>query len=157
MKLTYLAIPTEDAAALRRGSPDHYGLAPERAEHAAGTGTPCRHCLGQVRRGAPYLIAAYRPFAGLNAYTETGPIFICADDCEHGTTDDLPRDMLRGETYILRGYSPDERIIYGTGAVVPKDDIPAGCERILSDDSVAFVHVRFAATNCFQLRVERGV
>ncbi len=157
MKLKYLSMPTIRAMAPRAGATDAHDMPAERVAGSAGSGTPCRHCLEQVPPGKPYLIAAYRPFDGLNPYTETGPIFLCAEDCIAGTRRDLPRNMLGGgRDYILRGYSSDERIVYGTGCVVPRDDIPARCAEIFADDAATFIHIRFSGTNCFQCRVERG-
>lgn len=73
----------------REGGADDYGLAPERAV-SDGDGIPCRHCLKVTPAGADYLIVGHRPFAGLNPYTETGPIFVCAACERAGETGALP-------------------------------------------------------------------
>ena len=57
---------------------------------------------------------------------------------------------------IVRGYSADERIVYGTGVVVPSDRIATTAASILARSDIAFVHLRSASNNCFQCRVERG-
>ena len=72
MSIRFVSVKSATAAALRIG-PDAYGLLPEIAGPSDGTGTPCRHCLSQVPAGQPFVIVAYRPFEGLNPYTETGP------------------------------------------------------------------------------------
>lgn len=154
MKLRFLPIKTAAAWALRSGV-DAHGHPPETAGPSTGKDTPCRHCLRHVPAGHRYLIAAHRPFAGLNPYTETGPVFLCADDCPAGGPD-FPAAMLTSPAYILRGYSADERIAYGTGAVTPTDRIEARCRELLARPEVAFVHIRSAANNCFFCRVERG-
>ncbi|MCQ0969683.1 DUF1203 domain-containing protein [Paracoccus sp. TK19116] len=154
MALTFLPIPTGTARALRDG-PDAYGLPPERIGASDGIATPCRHCLAQVPEGQPYLIAAHRPFCGLNPYTETGPIFLCAAECVPGGPG-FPTRMLTAPSYIVRGYTADERILYGTGSVVATSDIPARCEALFQDDRIAFIHIRSASNNCFQCRVERA-
>lgn len=151
-----LPIPTRLARSLREGQPDAYGLPAERGGISTGAGVPCRHCLAQVPQGQPYLIAAYRPFHGINPYTETGPIFLCTDGCKQGGGAHLPWAMLDAPTYILRGYSQDERIVYGSGAVVPTTNIAARCEALLDDPRVAFAHVRSASNNCYFFRVGRG-
>ena len=155
MSLRFLPIPTELARALRQGAADAHGLSPERAGPSPGSGVPCRHCLRQVPAGEAYLIAAHRPFRGLNPYTETGPIFLCAADCPPGGPD-LPAAMLAAPAYILRAYSADERIIYGSGAVTPTDSIAARCAALLADPAAAFVHLRSAGNNCFFCRIERA-
>ena len=64
--------------------------------------------------------------------------------------------MLTSADYIVRGYGADERIIYGTGGVVPTEQIKARAAELLADSAVAFVHIRSAKNNCFQCRVERA-
>lgn len=65
MSLRFTPIPTATAQALRHGT-DAYGRPPERVAASSGSATPCRHCLRQVPQGAPDLVRARRPFAGLN-------------------------------------------------------------------------------------------
>ena len=155
MKMRFLPIPTQSAQAWRNGSADAYGLPPEHRAASTGSGTPCRHCLRQMPEGKPYLIVAHRPFEALNPYTETGPIFICAEECEAGGPE-FPSPFLQSAQYIVRGYSADERIIYGTGVVVPTTDIEARCRELLAQPEVAFIHIRSASNNCFHCRVERA-
>lgn len=152
MTIRFAPIKTATAWALRDGL-DAYGQKPER-HISTGTGTPCRHCLKQVPQGAPYLILAHRPFTGLNPYTETGPIFLCAEDCP-AADHSFPSDVLNAPCYITRGYFADERTIYGTGAVTPTDEISARCSMLLSRSEVAFVDIRSATNNCFICRVTR--
>lgn len=159
MRPIFLPIPDSQARHYRDGGLDAYGLPPER-RISDGEGIPCRHSLRLLPRGTPYLIVAHRPFAGLNPYTETGPIFLAAepgDGMGVGAvpSPDLP-PFLVSPHYILRGYCQDERIVYGTGAVVETGAIVAACTRLLQRDEVRFVHIRSAANNCFHCRVERG-
>lgn len=154
MTIRFLAINSATAWALRSGL-DAYGLPAEPVGPSTGEGAPCRHCLRQVPKGRPYLIVAHRPFAGLNPYTETGPIFLCADDCPSAGPS-LPTDILTAPHYILRGYDTRERIVYGTGAVVPTPLIAARAAELLSRPEIAFVHLRSASNNCFLCRIERS-
>lgn len=143
------------AARVRAGGPDDNGQPAERAV-SGGTGTPCRQCLRQVPAGAAYLVCAHRPFGRLHAYAETGPIFLCADDCGAvAPGPDLPA-MLTAATYAMRGYGADERIVYGTGGVVPRDGIAARAADLLARADVAFVHLRSASNTCFLVRIERA-
>lgn len=80
MTITFEPMDQATAAHLREGGPDSYGNAPERCI-SDGDGVPCRCCMRFVGKGEPYLIAAWRPFATLHAYTETGPVFIHAEPC----------------------------------------------------------------------------
>lgn len=150
----FLPIPTELVTGWRRRQqPDAYGLPPERAV-SAGTGVPCRHCLKQVPQGRIHLILAHRPFLGLNPYTETGPIFLCADDCP-AAEGGFPQQILTAPAHTLRGYGRDERIIYGTGAVVETARIEARCRELFGRPELAFIHIRSASNNCFLCRAER--
>ena len=57
---------------------------------------------------------------------------------------------------LIRAYGGNERILYGTGAVVAPDALSTECAARLVRPAVAFVHVRSSTNNCFQARVERA-
>ncbi|SMC64140.1 DUF1203 domain-containing protein [Rhizobium sp. RU36D] len=151
--ITFIAMPSDIAAAYRNGAADAYGMPPEQ-QISPGGGMPCRHCLGMIDAGAPYLILAYRPFPALQPYAETGPIFLHAEPCEqHAGGAALP-EILSSPDYIVRGYGADDRIVYGTGAVTATEDIAARAATLLEREDVAYVHVRSARNNCYQLRID---
>jgi hypothetical protein len=154
--IRFEAMATDVARGYQEGGPDAYGNAPERRTADGRFRVPCRHCLTDVVPGEEYLVLAYRPFATLQPYTETGPIFLHAKACErHPAAERIP-EMLRKSTHmIVRGYSADERIVYGTGAVVTTDRIEETAATLFARDDVAFVHVRSASNNCFQCRIDR--
>lgn len=152
---TFTALPTVIARAYQNGAPDAYGNPPER-HTSQGTGTPCRHCLKDVPEGADMLILAHKPFDGTHAYAEIGPIFLCADPCERGgDTDKLPEILTTSPDYLLKGYGTDDRIIYGTGAVTEQSAIASQIQHIFNDPKVAYLHIRSARNNCYQMRVDR--
>ena len=152
--LRFVPIPTETVRAYQAGGVDSYGLLPERRVSDGG-GNPCRHCLRMIPEGAGMLVLAHRPFGALQPYAETGPIFLCAEDCEAGGGAEVP-EILASPDYIVRGYGADERIVYGTGGVVATARIVARAEEVLGMLGVDFVHVRSARNNCFQVRIERA-
>ncbi len=154
MNIRFSALPTETVRTLRNGGADAYGQLPERGV-SDGAGNPCRHCLGDVPEGEGMLILAHRPFPALQPYAETGPIFLCAGDCAAWQGDGLP-PMLGSTDYIVRGYSADDRIVYGTGRVVPTARIKVEAETIFEDPTVAYIHVRSARNNCYQCRIDRA-
>jgi hypothetical protein len=154
MTIRYRPISTDSVAALWAGGDDAYGMQPER-RISDGKGVPCRHCLETVGAGEPYLVLAYRPFPDLQAYAETGPIFLHAEPCRPFAGSGTP-PMLDSRDYIVRGYSADDRIAYGTGAVTPTTEIPAYAEALLARPDIAYVHVRSARYNCYQCRIERA-
>lgn len=101
------------------------------------------------------LILAYKPFDGSHPYAETGPIFLCADSCERGGGDDLPEIFTTSPDFLVKGYSANDRIIYGTGAVTPTKEMQSRIDAIFADPEVAYIHVRSARNNCYQARVDR--
>lgn len=154
MPLSYEALPTEIARHYQHGGADANGQSPERAL-SDGAGVPCRHCMKIVPAGQEYLILSHRPFPAPQPYAEQGPIFLCAQECERGDTAAFPAFLL-SDSYILRGYSDTDRIVYGTGAVIATTDIPDAAETLLARQDVAYLHVRSAQNNCYHLRIEKA-
>ena len=156
MRLAYSGMPSTLAAAYRAGTLDANGQPPER--HVSdGDGVPCRHCLGLVAAGEPYLVLAYRPFPRPQPYAEVGPVFLHAEPClAWSPADGLPPRERQGGGRILRGYGLGDRIVYGTGRVVANAAIAAEAAELLSRPDVAYLHLRSAANNCFTLRIDRA-
>ena len=154
MKLRIQGIPTNQVIRLRDGGPDANGQ-PALRRVAAGWANPCRHCLGLILEGDLKLVLAYRPFADAQPYAETGPIFLHGAGCERYDGDALPAWFEYLDPAIVRGYGDDHWIRYDTGDVVAGRALDAACRAILSDPTVAYVHVR-SKFNCFQCRVDRG-
>lgn len=152
--IRFTPIPTEIARAYQAGGPDANGQKPER-HISDGPGNPCRHCLQMIPEGAGMLILAHRPFPTPQPYAELGPIFLCADACPAGGGEAIP-EILASPDYIIRGYSSENRIVYGTGAMVATATIPTEAETRLNDPRVAYVHIRSARNNCYQLRIDRN-
>ena len=151
--IRFIAMPTEEAERLRAGGPDANGQVPER-RLSDGDGVPCRHCLEHVAAGEAYLVLAYRPFDTVQPYAEVGPVFLHAEACRrHPATDTVP-PALESPHYMVRGYDGDERIVYGTGRIVPTDRIAHEARALLARDDVSYLHVRSAANNCYQCRIE---
>lgn len=153
--IMFTPIPTDAARRYQAGGPDAHGQRPERVV-SDGTGNPCRHCLQFIPSGRGMLILAHRPFPALQPYAETGPIFLCAEACEAPGDRSVLPEILASPDYILRGYGADDRIVYGTGAVVPLPELPAQAEARLADPRVAYLHVRSARNTCYQLRIDRA-
>lgn len=152
--IRYIAMPTSLARHYQAGGADANGQTPE-VHVSDGDGVPCRHCLQNVDSGDRYLILSHRPFPAPQPYAETGPIFLHADACErYLETEEMPQMFRDTSDYILRGYSCQDRIIYGTGGVVRTADIADRAAELLNRDDVAYVHMRSARNNCFQCRIE---
>ncbi len=150
--MRFSPIPTELVRAYQSGGVDANGQVPER-QISDGDGNPCRHCLQMIPKGADMLVLAHRPFPAPQPYAEVGPIFLCAAACPAGGGEALPQ-ILDSPSYIVRGYGPNDRIVYGTGAVVDTQSLQDEAARRLADPRVAYVHVRSARNNCFQVRID---
>ena len=150
--MRFLGIPTDIVRDYQAGGPDANGQVPER-HMSDGGGNPCRHCLRMIPEGADMLVLAHRPFDTVQPYAELGPIFLCADPCGAGGGAQVP-EILAASEYIVRGYGADDRIVYGTGAVVTTARIVAEAAARLDDARVAYVHVRSARNNCYQVRID---
>jgi hypothetical protein len=151
----FQAIAASTADALRAGGPDAYGNPAERAISDGG-GNPCRHCLCDIAKGRPMLILAHMPFSRRQPYAETGPIFLCSDECpRHAETESVPPIIALRSRVLVKGYSQDERIAYGTGAIVDCRTIPEHLDELFSSRDCAFVDIRSASNNCYFCRAWR--
>lgn len=154
--IVFRALDTGTVRALQHGGPDAYGFKAEVAI-SDGDGMPCRHCLGNIEAGEEYLVLAHRPFPADQPFAETGPIFLHARECKAAATGPrLPEILTQSPRYILRGYGHDDRIRYGTGKVVEQADITTYAAELLGNPEIAYIHVRSAANNCYQARIERA-
>ncbi len=154
MKLRIHGISTDECERIWRGGVDANGQ-PALVRVAEGFANPCRHCLGLIPEGDKKLVLAHRPFDTLHPYAETGPIFLHAKPCDWYESYAAPPWFDYIDPAIVRGYGQDHWIRYDTGNVVRGKEITQACEAILSDVTVAYVHVR-SKFNCFQCRVDRG-
>lgn len=102
------------------------------------------------------LILAHRPFLEPHPYAETGPIFLCAAHCERYEGAELPEILTTSPDYLIKGYGTDDRIVYGTGAITPTDQIGAKVRDIFARPDIAYIHVRSARNNCYQARIDRA-
>ena len=141
-------------ASVRTGGPDANGRAPERAV-SDGVAKPCRCCLRDIPEGRDMLILAARPFPEPQPYAETGPIFLCAEECEPWSGDGPPQILRTSPDYLLKGYSRDDRIVYGTGRITAMADIECYAGEVFAKAEIAYIDVRSARNNCFLTRIHR--
>ena len=129
----FQGMPKETADKYRTGAPDAYG---NKAEQMVSDGdAPCRCCLRVIPKRKKMIVLAYRPFNSLQPYAETGPVFLCATACQPEDYEGAP-EILTSPDYLLKGYSSDERIIYGTGKITATNEIES-----YADESVSYTHL----------------
>lgn len=154
--LRFEAMLTDTVRQFQAGGVDANGQVPER-HISDGNGVPCRHCLEDVAAGVPYLIFAYRPFPEPQPYAEVGPIFLHADACpRYDGGSAVPPIFLEREQILIRGYDDNNRIVYGTGQVVPTGSLADAVAVVLEWPDVSYIHVRSASNNCYQCWIERA-
>lgn len=148
-------LPTEEVRRLQNGGPDANGDIPE-IEISDGDGLQCRHCLTIIGKGEECIVFSHKPFNSTQPYAERGPIYLHKHQCEQYVPNGaLPESLSASAQFMVRGYNSDERIIYGTGRIVPTDQVQSYASELFEDENVDFVHVRSASNNCYQARIER--
>lgn len=152
--IRFIAMTTTLARHYQAGGADANGQIPE-THISDGDGMPCRHCLQNIKADDKYLILSHRPFPAPQPYAETGPIFLHTEECRrYDETSEMPEMFRENSDYILRGYSCQDRIVYGTGGVISTENVPERAAELLRRDEVAYVHMRSARNNCFQCRID---
>ena len=112
--------------------------------------------MQDVAAGERYLILAHRPFPEAQPYAELGPIFLHAEACErYAQGEEVPPVVVRSQRMLIRGYNAQNRIVYGTGQVVPVENIQVTAERLFERSEIAYIHVRSASNNCYSCRIDR--
>lgn len=154
--IRFHSIPTDVVRDLQAGGVDANGQVPER-HTSIGDGVPCRHCQTDVGKGEDFLILGYCPFPAPQPFAETGPIFLHADPCPAYKADaGVPDMFFDRESYLLKGYGTDDRIVYGTGRIVAPGEIAAAASEIFERSDVAYIHTRSALNNCYQCTLKRA-
>ena len=147
-----IPLPTEIAEAARRavnaGSADHALVTADSPESA-----PCRHCLRWAQPGERVILFPYSAIPSGHPYSETGPIFVHADECQrYSATDEYPAAFRNGR--VFRAYDSKYNII--DAQVVNSGETEAVLESLFQNPDTVFVDVRSVTRGCFTFRVQRG-
>ena len=147
-----IPLPTEIADAARRvvnaGSADHALITVD----SPGS-SPCRHCLRWAQPGERVILFPYAAIPSGHPYSETGPIFVHANECQrYGATNEYPVDFRNGR--VFRAYDSNYKII--DAAVVNGSEPEVVIESLFQNPDTAFVDVRSVTHGCFTFRVQRA-
>ena len=149
-------LPPKEVENIRKTQTDSNNQ-PLEVKISNGNGNPCRHCLKMIEKDEEFYVLAHRPFSTIQPYAEMGPIFLHKKECKPYVDDgSLPSAITNKETLIMRGYDKDERIVYGTGKIVPRQELRSQAKSILEMEDVEFVHVRSTTNNCYQARIDNS-
>ena len=147
-----LPLPTEIADAARRAvnvdAADHALITVDAPESA-----PCRHCLRWAQPGELVILFPYTAIPSGRPYSETGPIFVHADDCQrYSAITEYPADFRNGR--VFRAYDANYKII--DAQVMDGSEPEVVMESLLQNPDTAFVDVRSVTRGCFTFRVQRA-
>src|SRR5215831_16329674 len=145
-------LPTEIADAARRvvdaAAADHALITVDTPESA-----PCRHCLRWAQPGERVILFPYAAIPPGHPYSETGPIFVHANECQrYSLPNEYPADFRNGR--VFRAYDSNYNIIdahVGDGRE-PEFVI----QEWFKNPETAFVDVRSVSRGCFTFRVQRA-
>ena len=145
-------LPTEIADAARRavnaGAADHALITVDEPGSA-----PCRHCLRWAQPGERVILFPYAAIPSGQPYSETGPIFVHANECQrYSATNEYPADFRNGR--VFRAYDSNYNII--DAQIVNGNDPEIAIESLFQNADTAFVDVRSVTRGCFTFRVQRA-
>lgn len=148
-----VAIPTETAEYVRstHKSP-RYGFPAH--EEPAKPGSPCRHCLQNIKTGEQHsILFTYDRFEGLHEHPQPGPIYIHATDCpRYPEAAGFPEEM-RPSPRTVEAYAAGRKL------VAHQHVSDGGYESVFTDfftnPEVSYLLVNSTTAGCFTFRVER--
>ena len=145
-------LPTEITEAARRvvnaGAADHALITVDEPGSA-----PCRHCLRWAQPGERVILFPYAAIPSGQPYSETGPIFVHANECQrYSATNEYPDDFRNGR--VVRAYDSTYNII--DAQVVNGSEPEVMIESLFQNPDTAFVDVRSVTRGCFTFRVQRA-
>jgi hypothetical protein len=147
-----VSLPTEIADAARRaanaGALDHALITVDEPESA-----PCRHCLRWAQPGERVILFPYAAIPSGQPYSETGPIFVHASECQrYSAADEYPDDFRNGR--VFRAYDSKYNII--DAQIVNGSQAEVVIKSLFQNPDTAFVDVRSVTRGCFTFRVQRA-
>jgi hypothetical protein len=147
-----IPLPTEIADAARRvvnaGAADHALVIADSPRCC-----PCRHCLQWAQPGERVILFPYTAIPSGRPYSETGPIFVHADECQrYSATDKYPTDFRSGR--VFRAYDANYNIIDAQVMNGSKPEVVI--ESLFQNPDTSFVDVRSVTHGCFTFRVQRA-
>jgi hypothetical protein len=128
------------------------------ADHALVTvdspgSSPCRHCLRWAQPGERVILFPYGAIPSGHPYSETGPIFVHANECQrYSATNEYPADFRNGR--VFRAYDSNYNII--DAQIVDGSEPEAVIRHFFENPDTAFVDVRSVTRGCFTFRVQRA-
>src|SRR5215813_3826208 len=137
-------LPTEIAEAARKkaqtSAPDHAVVTADAPE-----AYPCRHCLQWAQPGERVVLFPFASVPPGRPYSESGPIFVHADNCpRYSAVMDYPANFR--EHRVIRPYNAADNLI---DAIVVADGQPEKViEKLFENPDTAFLQTRSVTRGC---------
>jgi hypothetical protein len=120
-----------------------------------GSASPCRVSLKPATPGETLILTNFVHLDDpTSPYRSHGPIFVRRDAGKPWDRVNEVPPNLQGRALSLRAYDRHNMIV--TAEVSTGDELPAAVARLFADNTIADLHVHYAAYGCFQCRVERA-
>ncbi len=151
------AISSDHLDSIRKSGLDGHGNELRSFVASGGQGEPLRCCLRYAEPGEEITLISYAPFDHPSVWTEVGPVYIHAARCgSYASTGKLPEQLATGPR-VLRTYRADDSMNYDYNTVVTTEaDLEPIIAGLLAENSVATVHVRTVAPQCFLYAVTQS-
>src|SRR3954470_21459765 len=145
-----IPLPTDIADAARRevnmGAADHALITVDTPQSS-----PCRHCLRWAETDERVILFSYSAIPSGHPYSETGPIFVHANECpRYSATYEYPADFREGR--VFRAYDSNYNII--AAEIVNGSESEAVIQTLFQNAETAFIDVRSVTRGCFTFRVQ---
>jgi len=145
-----IPLSTEIADAARRevnmGAADHALITVDTPQSS-----PCRHCLRWAQPGERVILFPYSAIPSGHPYSETGPIFVHANECpRYSATNEYPADFREGR--VFRAYDSNYNII--DAEIVNGSEPEAVIQTLFQNAETAFIDIRSVTRGCFTFRVQ---
>jgi hypothetical protein len=147
-----IPLPTELAEAARHafntGASDHALVTVD----SPGS-SPCRHCLRWAQPSERVILFPYAAIPPGHPYSESGPIFVHATECQrYSATDAYPADFRSGR--VFRAYDSNYNIV--DAKVVNGIEPEVVIKELFESPETAFLDVRSVTHGCFTFRIQRA-
>ncbi|MGE3651857.1 MAG: DUF1203 domain-containing protein [Reyranellaceae bacterium] len=119
----------------------------------ADNGTPCRVSLTDATPGEEVVIVNHEHHAVDSPYRMRFAIFVRAGESTFDAIDTVP-EQLRKRLLAVRAFDADGMML--AFELTKGTEVEPVIERLLADDSAAYLHVHFAAPGCYAAKVVRA-
>jgi hypothetical protein len=150
-------LPIEFANKIRKERKDEFNH--DVIETVATGYGPCRVSLKPFKPGVDKrLLLSHSPFEIDNAFNQSGPIFISADEAEpysdvHNFPPEIKNDKINFPLSLI-GYNQKQQMIFTQ--LVGDNDVEELIEKIFSEhENIAYLHARNAEACCYICKIER--